>query len=121
MDKKKFKEWLEKFGKAWIDRNPNKISPLFEKKLEYFESALEKPVTTLNSVLDLWKLVPDNQDNIQFSFEIVAINGDVCVANRKVSRRLLKTNTNQTIDGIFVIKLNENKKCIYFKQRRTVK
>jgi hypothetical protein len=121
MDKNIFNEWFEKLGEAWSERNPQKIRPLFREKLEYFESVFEEPVKTLDGVMALWELVPLNQDNVKYDFKLIATDEDTAIANWKVSRTLLKTNKNQQIDGIFIIKLDENGLCYYFKQRRAVK
>ncbi len=121
MDKNIFNEWFEKLGKAWIARNPKEIRPLFSEELEYFESIFETPVKTLNGVMALWELVPLNQDNVNYDFKLIATDENTAIANWKVSRTLLKTNENQQIDGIFIIKLDKNGQCYYFKQWRAVK
>ncbi len=121
MDKKVFNEWFTKLGEAWSEKNPQKIRPLFSEELEYFESVFEEPVKTLDGVMALWEVVPLNQDNVNYDFKLIATDEDIAIANWKVSRTLLKTNENQQIDGIFMIKLDENGQCYYFKQWRAVR
>jgi len=113
--------WLKKFGEAWSERNPQKVLSLFSKNVKYYESVFEPPYEDLNKVLSLWKVVPLNQKDVTFNFEIITVSDDLAVANWKVTRTLLPTNQRQKIDGIFIIKLNNESLCYYFKQWRSLK
>lgn len=117
----RFDEWLRKLGEAWCEGDAQKAASLFSKNVEYYESVLGLPCENWNKVLDLWKAVPNNQRDVTFSFELVAEADSLAVANWKVSRTLLPANKKQIIDGIFIVKLNDENLCSYFKQWRTVK
>ena len=120
MSRKKFHHWLEKLGKAWSDLNPEVAADLFSKDVEYYESATKNPCESWDKVFDLWRVIPTNQKDIVFNFDILAISGNVCIANWRVKRVLLPQNIGQKIDGIFVFKLNKDCLCNYFKQWRAV-
>jgi len=115
-----YKSWLEKLGRYWVDLNPKNASELFSKDVIYYESALKEPLADWNAVSDLWKIIPSNQKNVSFDFEIISITQNLCVANWQVKRTMLPQNVKQNINGIFVFKLNEDGLCYYFKQWRAV-
>lgn len=119
MDTEKFQNWLNELGEAWSNLEPRKAANLFAKDIEYYESVLKDPLKDWNKVFDLWKIIPKNQKDVSFNFEIIAIDGKMCVANWRVERTLLPQNTRQKIDGIFVFKLNNEGLCNFFKQWRT--
>jgi len=121
MEKEIFDDWLKKLGKAWSDRNPEKTANLFSKDVEYYESVFNPPCKNWEEVLNLWRVVPKNQKDIKFDFEIITIKEDLAVANWKMTRTLLPANKKQEIDGIFIIKLNDKGLCNYFKQWRSIK
>jgi len=121
MTDKKFKDWFQKLGEAWTERDPHQAANLFSKDVEYYESVFDSPCENWDKVLNLWKVVPTNQKDVTFDFEIIATKNDLAVANWKVTRTLLPTNQKQIIEGIFVIKLNDEGRCNYFKQWRAVK
>ncbi len=121
MASNQFTEWFNKLGKAWTERDPHQAANLFSKEVEYYESVLNPPYENRDKVFELWKVVPFNQKDVTFDFEIIATKDDLAVANWKVARTLLPTNQKQMINGIFVITLNERGLCKYFKQWRTVK
>ena len=120
MEKQKFQDWFEKLGKAWSARDPQKAANLFSKNVKYYESVFDPPCESWDKVFELWKVVPENQKDVIFEFEIMAVSDDLAVANWKVNRTLLPSNRKQNIDGIFVAKLNEEGLCNYFKQWRAV-
>ena len=115
----KFQNWLKQLGKAWSDLDPQTAANLFAKDVEYYESTLKDPIESWDRVLDLWKIIPNNQKDVSFRFKIISTTGNLCVANWWVERTLLPQNIKQKIDGIFVFKLNEDGLCDYFKQWRT--
>ena len=114
-----FQNWLDQLGKKWIALDPEGAADLFSKDVVYFESTLKNPCKSWGEVFELWKVIPDNQKDITYNFEILAIKDDLCVANWQMERTLLPQNIKQKIDGIFVIKLNKDGLCNYFKQWRT--
>lgn len=121
MDDTIFKNWLNSLGKAWTNLDPQNAANLFSKDVEYYESALEKPCENWNKVFDLWQIIPNNQKDVNFNFEIINTSEKLCIANWQVKRISLPQNTKQKINGIFVFKLNKNGLCNYFKQWRTSK
>ena len=116
----KFQQWLTELGKTWIALDPKNATNLFSKDVEYYESALKVPCQNLEEVFNLWKVIPTNQKDVTFNYDILAISGNLCVVNWQVKRTQLPQLTKQNIDGIFVLKLNEDGLCNYFKQWRTV-
>jgi len=120
MDIQQFKDWLNKLEKAWVNLDPKNAVNLFSKDVEYYESALKVPCQNWDEVFDLWKVIPTNQKDVAFSYDILAISRNLCVVNWRVERTQLPQSTKQKIDGIFVLRLNEDGLCNYFKQWRTV-
>lgn len=121
MDRSEFESWFTKLGKAWSDRNPQAAASLFSKDCKYYESVFEESCDSWEGILKLWSVVPDNQESVDFDFDILCVSGDMCIANCKVSRTLLPNKEKQLIDGIFQIVINGQGLCNYFKQWRTVK
>jgi len=120
MNKSDFKVWLKKFGESWSRRNP-KTASLFSRDCKYYESALGEPCKSWDDIFKLWLVVPENQKDVAFNFQIIAFSDNTCAANWRVTRTLLPSKEKQIIDGIFQISLNKQGLCNYFKQWRTVK
>lgn len=120
MHDEKFNNWLTLLGKAWMALDPKSASELFSKDVVYYESALNAPCKSWEEVRNLWEVIPSNQKNVMFHFEILSATEKGCFANWQVERTLLPQNTQQKIDGIFLFRLNAEGLCSYFKQWRTV-
>ena len=85
------------------------------------ESVFEEPCKSWNDILRVWSVVPHNQKDVTFDFDILSVSDNVGIANWKVTRTLLPSNEKQFIDGIFQVSLNKHGLCTYFKQWRAVK
>ena len=118
---KNYNNWLNAFMESWKNLEGEKTCNLFSSKIEYYENPIDPPCTTLEDIKKLWKVVPKNQKDIQYTGEILLQNDEQCIYHFKMKRTLVETNRKQNIDGIFEIKLNNNNLLIYFKQWRYIK
>lgn len=66
-------------------------------------------------------MVPINQKDIEYSFDIIIYTEDMAIINFRMSRLILSTNEMQNINGMFQISLDNNSLCNYFKQWRFTK
>ena len=115
--KERYINWANKFFESWKNLEGVKTTELFAKDVEYYETALGSPCQSFDEVVALWAVVPQNQSNITYSYEIVAFNEERCVLNWRMSRTLAN-GTHQHIDGIIVFALDDNNLCKFFKQWR---
>ena len=115
--KNRYLTWATKFFESWKNLEGVKTTELLSEDVEYYETALGEPCRMFEEVIELWRVVPSNQANIAYTFNIVAYNEDRCVINWKMSRTL-NGEIEQKIDGIIVFSLDSENKCSYFKQWR---
>lgn len=108
MNKQFVDEWLNKLKDYWFNKDIDSAVSLFKNTLFYQETPFMKPYTTLEEINQEWQHVKN--ENIQFiEIKTLAIDGYTIIA-----QWILKQN-NQSFDGIYEIKFNENLECIYFK------
>lgn len=113
----RYERWTKNFFESWKNLEGVKTTELISKNVKYYETALGEPCSSFDDVIELWKIVPTNQSNISYEFEIVAYNTEKCVVNWRMSR-IMNNTTTQRIDGIIIFSLDEDDKCSYFKQWR---
>lgn len=118
MIEEKYKKWVKEFMESWKELNWKRTLELLSEDVEYYENPIDKPCDNFDDVIDLWKVVEDNQKDIDYNFKIVAFNNEFCIINWQMTRTMVNTNIKQRIDGIFQISLNSEGKCTYFKQWR---
>jgi hypothetical protein len=121
MKKSDFQMWLDKLGKTWVEKDPDAVLNLFDQTIKYFENVLDEPYIGKEKVYDLWKVVPENQRDISFDGEILMTKGNIAIANWKAKFTKIMSGEIEEIDGIFLFELNDEGKCILFKQWESVR
>ena len=108
-------KWINKLGRAWIDKNPQAIPLLFAENFKYYETPFSNPLTTNNQLIDLWQDVPISQKDISFDFEIISEKNNQYLAHFQAAFIRIKHGSKAHLDGIFLIKLNNQRLCTLFK------
>jgi hypothetical protein len=75
-----FEAWLEKYGRAWRDRNPQAAADLYTDDGTYQATPLEKPMRGRPEIFDYWSHVARTEENIQFGYEILAVTPELGIA-----------------------------------------
>lgn len=116
----RYTEWLGKFLDSWQDLDWQRTLSLFADDVQYFEAPLDPPCNNFDELTELWSIVPENQKDIHYNYEILLCNAERCVANWQMSRIYIHEGEElkQQIDGIFLVELDAQGKCKYFKQWR---
>ena len=115
MDHDSFKAWLDLYGKAWTGRNPELIRDLFAKDAKYFEKPFSAPFDGIDSIIQYWQGVTQTQKNVSFQYNILAVDQDLGIAHFLASF-LRYSSTQIKLDGIFLVKLDSQNKCIKFEE-----
>ena len=120
---KKYEIWTNSMMSSWKNLEGSKTAELFSKNVEYYETLDAPPCNTWEDVVKLWEIVPENQSNIKYEFNIICADDSCAVINWVMKRNFHMSDkvVNQYIDGIFQIKLDNDGKCCFFKQWRFMK
>lgn len=113
-------KWVTEFMESWKELDGEKTAELLSKNVKYYETPNGEPCGSWDEVLELWKVVPYNQKEISYSFDIICHSETYCIVNWKMSRIFISElkERKQYIDGIFQIALDNTGKCNFFKQWR---
>ena len=117
----KYEKWTKDFMESWKNLEWRKTLELLSNNVEYYENPIDAPCANFDEVVALWDVVADNQKDIEYKYQIISFDENICIINWQMTRTMTKTNTKQEIDGIFQIALNNEGKCTYFKQWRFTK
>ena len=108
MNKDFAEKWLNDLKTYWFNKDIESAVSLFKKTTFYQETPFMKPYTTICEINQEWQHIKN--ENIQnIEFKILAIDGYTLIVEW-----LLKQN-DDSFDGIYEIRFNENLECIYFK------
>jgi limonene-1,2-epoxide hydrolase len=112
---------MDNFMTAWKNQDVEAVMQTIADDCEYYETVFEKPCQNISEIKKLWEVVPTNQKNIEYSYEIISENKNFCLINFLVKRTMISSEEVQEIDGIFQVAVNEDDQCTFFKQWRAVK
>lgn len=118
MLKEKYENWTKEFMESWKELDWKRTLETLDENVEYYENPIDKPCQNFEEVTNLWNIVADNQKDISYEFEIISYNENTCIVNWQMTRTMTKSETKQEIDGIFLVSINDEGKCTYFKQWR---
>ena len=108
IDKQFAKFWCEKLRNYWINKDIDNACNLFEKTDYYQETPFMKPYKTFNEIVNEWQHVKEEEIK-KIEINILAIEGNTVIANWYLEQN------DDIFDGIYEIKFNDKKECIYFK------
>lgn len=105
-------QWLTKLKVAWEDGDAASAVALFSRTERYFERPFN-PGTTQTEIEGYWRDI-DGLSDIQFHYDIVAVDGDNAVVHWQNS--FVTSDGNRgLLDGVFLIKF-EDGYCVEFRQ-----
>ncbi len=106
--------WCNNLKQAWFEKDFDRMKQIFI-KTEYYESPFTKPTTDINKILEYWQEIKNQQIS---KLEITPLLSKDLehILNWQLDYIDKNTNEVERLDGIFLVKFNQNSECIYFKQ-----
>lgn len=118
---KDYTAWIDKFMEGWRDRDVERVMETIAEDCAYYETVFDEPCRDIRAIRKLWEVVPKNQKDIEYSYEILAKNEEVCIIHFRLTRTTLPDEHRVEMDGIFQVSLDDEGKCTLFKQWRFVR
>jgi hypothetical protein len=116
MDRETFEGWLDVYGRAWETRDQAAAAELFTQDAAYHETPFDKPMRGREEISNYWSDVPRFQDEIRFSYEILAASEKEGVAHWNADFLRLPARTPVRLDGILLAKLDADGRCTEFRE-----
>jgi hypothetical protein len=116
MDRPSFESWLEAYGRAWRDRNPQAAANLFIEDGTYQVKPFVEAMCGRPAILEYWSQVARTQQDIQFGYEVLAVTAEVGIARWWASFVIVPPGLQTRLDGIFLISLDADGRCISLRE-----
>ena len=111
MDRTSFESWLEAYGRAWRDRNPQAAANLFAEDGTYQVTPFVEAMRGRAAILEYWSHVDQTEQAIQFGYEVLAVTAEAGIARWCASFVIVPPGLQTRLDGIFLISLDTNGCC----------
>jgi ketosteroid isomerase-like protein len=108
--------WLSRYEQAWETRSAAAAAALFTENAVYREAPFEKPMEGRNAISEYWSTVTADQRDIDFRYEVIAVNGDKGVAHWSAVFKLESTGERVALDGVFVLTFNAAGQCTLLRE-----
>lgn len=106
-----FMSWLDAYGRAWENRNPEAAAALFAEDGTYQVTPFLEPMRGRKAIFEYWSEVARTEENIQFRYEILVANAERNIARWSASFVPVPQGLKTKLDGIFLIALDEEGLC----------
>jgi hypothetical protein len=106
--------WLDAYGRAWETRDSAAAAELFTEDAVYHETPFDEPMRGRAEISDYWSDVTRSQDDVRFSYEILAAPEGV--ARWRADFLRLPARTPVRLDGILLARLDADGRCAEFRE-----
>lgn len=102
MTEQDVQDWLDEYGRAWINGDPDHVVTLFSDSATYREMPFDDPMRGQDEIREYWQNgAADAQEDVEFASQVWAVKNDTAFAGwqarftRKASRARVE------FDGVF--------------------
>jgi nuclear transport factor 2 (NTF2) superfamily protein len=104
-------EWLDAYGQAWEKRDPAAAAGLFAEDAVYQWGPFGKKLRGRPVIREAWAEATEQQQNVEFSYEVLAATGSGGLARWWCSYQQPERNVRVRIEGIFRLAFDESGFC----------
>jgi len=104
MSPESLRAWLDSYGTAWEDRDPEAVIRLFAEDATYQETPFSLPMRGREAIRQYWsRAVLAYQEQARFGYEILAVAETTAIAHWWASFVRISSKTPVSLDGIFLL------------------
>ncbi len=111
-----FKKWMDSYRKASEEGNLKAAAELFAQNAEYYETPFNNPIIGRDTIHRYWSEATQAQKEVQFSYEILAVKGNLGMALWKGKFISVQSGSQVLLDGVFLVEFDRQGKCSTFRE-----
>ena len=102
MTEEDVQDWLDEYGRAWVDGDPGRVVMLFSETATYRETPFDDPMRGRDGIREYWqKNAADAQEDVEFESQVWAVKGDTAIAGWQARFVEKATGGRVELDGTF--------------------
>ena len=95
-------DWLDAYGRAWVDGDPNAVAALFTETASYRETPFDDPIRGEHAIREYWQQgAAEGQEDVEFASQVWAVAGDTAIAGWQARFTRKATGARVELDGTF--------------------
>lgn len=113
----KFDSWLESYGTAWEQGDPERAGKLFDVDAQYYETPFSEALKGRNAIKEYWDTGPgSSQQDVLFDFHILSFKESLGIAHWTAEFTRKTNGARVKLDGILSARFNDQGKCVLFRE-----
>lgn len=109
MDLEQLRGWLDLYGRAWEQADPDVAAGLFAEDATYRETPFSEIVRGRDAIRAYWHQVPDRQREIRFEHDVVSVSP--AVVRWRASYERKRDGRRVRLDGVFLLEFDAENRC----------
>ena len=102
MTEQDVQNWLDEYGRAWVNGDPDQAVPLFSDSATYREKPFDDPMRGRQEIREYWqKNAADAQEDVEFTSQVWAVKNDTAVAGWQARFAEKASGKRVELDGTF--------------------
>lgn len=99
-----FRQWLDAYGEAWVDGDPDRIVALFAATAAYYETPFDPPMVGHDAIAQYWREgAKDGQKEVSFEADILAVLDDSGIAHWTATFVRVPGGEQVALDGVLQV------------------
>lgn len=111
-----FKAWMETYGQASKENDPQASADLFAQDAHYSECPFDEPIIGRESIYRYWSKGKHNLKDKESWYEVLAIRDNVGIARWRSQFTVIESGKRFALDCIFLVEFNEDGLCQTFRE-----
>jgi hypothetical protein len=105
-----FRNWVEQYIVAWNSNDPDDIRALFTEDAAYYTGPFDAPWLGREEIVRQWLERKDKPGTTQFSYDVVATKGNLCV----IRGEAVYLEPPTVYSNIWILRLDAEGRCSEF-------
>ena len=102
MTEQDVQDWLDEYGRAWVESDPGLVVTLFTDTATYRETPFDIPMRGRREIRAYWqKYAVETHEDIEFSSQVWAVRNATAMAGWQARYTLKSTGARVKLDGTF--------------------
>ena len=111
-----FSSWLEAYGRASIQNDPQASAELFASNAEYYETPFDEPMIGRNAIRKYWEIGAKTLKDKDASYEVLSVKDNLGIARWQSKFTDVNSGKRLVMDCVFLVEFDNNENCSVFRE-----
>lgn len=111
-----FASWLETYGKASEENDPQASAELFSRNACYYETPFDEPMIGRDAIRKYWEIGAQRLADKESTYRILAVQDNRGIARWQSSFTDIASGRRLALDCVFLVEFDDDNLCSVFRE-----